>query len=143
MNRWRLFISARFCGLRLTDILRANSILSQHTRVSYNFQSIILTLARLLRSLISTKVCGCGLQTGQLVSFSRYPNVYIINLGRAAPSIKFAEISPTIMSKGIWFKTLRDLTNAQNRLALALVGLRLAWKNLDTATGKILLPFTP
>ncbi len=47
------------------------------------------------------------------------------------------------MSKGIWFKTLRDLTNAQNRLALALVGLRLAWKNLDTATGKILLPFTP
>ena len=37
----------------------------------------------------------------------------------------------------------RDLTNAQGRLALALVGLRLAWENLDTATGKILAPFTP
>ena len=37
----------------------------------------------------------------------------------------------------------RDLTNAQSRLALALVGLRLAWQNLDAATGKILLPFTP
>jgi outer membrane protein len=37
----------------------------------------------------------------------------------------------------------RDLTNAQGRLALALVGLRLAWQNLDAATGKILLPFTP
>jgi len=37
----------------------------------------------------------------------------------------------------------RDLTTAQSRLALALVGLRLAWQNLDAATGKILLPFTP
>ncbi len=35
----------------------------------------------------------------------------------------------------------RDLNQAQSRLALARVGLRLSLKNLDAATGRILLPF--
>jgi outer membrane protein TolC len=35
----------------------------------------------------------------------------------------------------------RDLNRAQGRLALALVGLRQALKNLDASTGRILLPF--
>ena len=37
----------------------------------------------------------------------------------------------------------RDLNQATAQLALARVGLRQTWKNLDVATGRILLPFTP
>ena len=35
----------------------------------------------------------------------------------------------------------RNLTQAQSQLALARVGLRQTLKNLDAATGRILLPF--
>ena len=35
----------------------------------------------------------------------------------------------------------RDLNQATSQLALARVGLRQTWKNLDVATGRILLPF--
>jgi outer membrane protein TolC len=35
----------------------------------------------------------------------------------------------------------RDLTTAQSRLVLSLVALRRAWKNLEAATGEILVPY--